>query len=139
TVTPRNSLVHLFSPPQLSPLILNFALKVQELVTRRFHGSWHDLLGEVQLSFILFLYISSLAAYRQWQALTAALCRCETAVESNGPFFVAYIRVLHAQLKLVPEDFFATELSRENFLQSSLTAMFQVRPKRLVLLHLRMA
>ena len=84
------------------------------------------MLGELQLSFLLFLLISSLAAFKQWQALTAALCKSETLIESNAALYKAYIRVLHAQLKLVPEDFFAVELSRENFLVQSLSAMFQV-------------
>jgi A1 cistron-splicing factor AAR2 len=101
--------------------------QVQELVQRRFSGSWKELLGELQLAFVLFLLLSSLNAFKQWQQLTAALCRCETIAESDAGFYKSYIRVLHAQLKLVPEDFFATELSKENFLVSSLSAMFQVR------------
>eukprot|EP00953_Heterococcus_sp_UTEX-ZZ885_P030313 16021-Heterococcus_DN1.PRE.5 len=101
--------------------------QVQELVQRRFNGSWKELLGELQLAFVLFLLLSSLSAFKQWQQLTAALCRCETVAESDAGFYKSYIRVLHAQLKLVPEDFFATELSKENFLVSSLSAMFQPR------------
>jgi A1 cistron-splicing factor AAR2 len=101
--------------------------QVQELVQRRFNGSWKELLGELQLAFVLFLLLSSLSAFKQWQQLTAALCRCETVAESDAGFYKSYIRVLHAQLKLVPEDFFAIELSKENFLVSSLSAMFQVR------------
>jgi A1 cistron-splicing factor AAR2 len=101
--------------------------QVQELVQRRFNGSWKELLGELQLAFVLFLLLSSLSAFKQWQQLTAALCRCETVAESDAGFYKSYIRVLHAQLKLVPEDFFATELSKKNFLVSSLSAMFQVR------------
>ena len=54
------------------------------------------------------------------------VCRCETLIEGNPALYKSYLSILHAQLKLVPDDFFATELSKENFLVSSLSAMFQV-------------
>lgn len=36
-------------------------------------------------------------------------------------------QMLHAHLKLVPEDFFDVELSKDNFLVSCLSALVQVR------------
>lgn len=52
-----------------------------------------ELLGQLQLSFVLFVSLSSLAGFRHWQALSALLCRCGDALKTNPPLFTAFIRV----------------------------------------------
>ncbi|CAM9872224.1 unnamed protein product, partial [Ectocarpus sp. 4 AP-2014] len=90
-----------------------------------FGGSWMELLGELQLSFVLFVSLSSLGGFRHWQALSALLCRCGDALRTDPALFTAFIRMLHAHLKLVPEDFFDVELSKDNFLVPCLSALLQ--------------
>ncbi|CAM9928804.1 unnamed protein product [Ectocarpus fasciculatus] len=90
-----------------------------------FGGSWVELLGELQLSFVLFVSLSSLGGFRHWQALSALLCRCGDALKTDPSLFTAFIRMLHAHLKLVPEDFFDVELSKDNFLVPCLSALLQ--------------
>eukprot|EP00752_Nemacystus_decipiens_P008371 g7483.t1 len=90
-----------------------------------FGGSWMELLGELQLSFVLFVSLSSLQGFRHWQALSALLCRCGDALRTDPALFTAFIRMLHAHLKLVPEDFFEVELSKDNFLVPCLSALLQ--------------
>ncbi len=41
--------------------------------------------------------------------------------------FVAYLKVLHSQLKQIPEDFFTSDLTSNNFLQEPLGSLFEVR------------
>ncbi|CAN0227275.1 unnamed protein product, partial [Discosporangium mesarthrocarpum] len=84
-----------------------------------------ELLGELQVSFVIFFCLSSLEAFRQWHRLCAMLCRCEAALVAHPDLFRTFIRILHAHLKLVPEDFFEVELSKDNFLVPCLSAMFQ--------------
>lgn len=44
---------------------------LDELLTDEFGGDWRELLGELQLAFVLFLQLSSMAALEQWkQVLT---------------------------------------------------------------------
>lgn len=48
-----------------------------------------------------------------------------------------YIQMLHAHLKLVPEDFFNVELSKDNFLVPCLSALLQVGCSGVVVLFSR--
>ncbi|CAN0283792.1 unnamed protein product, partial [Laminaria digitata] len=84
-----------------------------------------ELLGELQLSFVLFVSLSSLRGFRHWQAVSALLCRCGDGLATDPALFTAFIRMLHAHLKLVPEDFFDVELSKDNFLVPCLSALVQ--------------
>lgn len=52
-----------------------------------------ELLGELQLSFVLFVSLSSLGGFRHWQALSALLCRCGDALKTDPSLFTAFIRV----------------------------------------------
>ena len=52
-----------------------------------------ELLGELQLSFVLFVSLSSLRGFRHWQALSALLCRCGDALATDPALFTAFIRV----------------------------------------------
>jgi A1 cistron-splicing factor AAR2 len=95
------------------------------LLKPEFEGSWQLLIGQQQASFVCFLLLASPLGYRQWQRLTALLCSCDSLLKEMPDLFVAFSRALHAQLKLLPEDFFAADLSRENFLVPSLSALFE--------------
>ena len=52
-----------------------------------------ELLGELQLSFVLFVSLASLRGFRHWQALSALLCRCGDALATDPALFTAFIRV----------------------------------------------
>jgi len=41
------------------------------------------LLGELQLSFLLFLRLSCLASLEQWKRLVSLLCGCEAALKAR--------------------------------------------------------
>jgi hypothetical protein len=40
---------------------------LEELIAAEFGGDWRELLGELQLAFVLFLQLSSMAALEQWK------------------------------------------------------------------------
>jgi len=52
-----------------------------------------ELLGELQLSFVLFVSLSSLGGFRHWQAVCALLCRSGDALKTDPGLFTAFIRV----------------------------------------------
>jgi A1 cistron-splicing factor AAR2 len=113
-----------------------------------------QLLGELQLSFVLFIMGQSLEALEQWKRLVDALCRCEDALcraggEARGAAAAADGRapdptaaataasvpeallaeafaVIGSQLGDVPADFFTDALSEKNFMVHSLTALARV-------------
>lgn len=41
--------------------------RLEELIETDFGGDWKELVGELQLSFLVFLQLSSLAALEQWK------------------------------------------------------------------------
>lgn len=59
----------------------------------RFATEQTALLGELQLSFVLFVTLSSLRAFKHWQRLSALLCRCGDGLAVNPSLFTAFVGV----------------------------------------------
>lgn len=99
---------------------------LEMLLQVAYEGRWEELLGELQLAFLLFLNLYSFPALNQWKKFVDLLCRAEGAVAQRPDLFVAFIRILHTQLNAVPSDFFENELSKHNFLAPAFSSLFQV-------------
>ena len=109
---------------ELVSLSLDKSKALHALVKSYFDDSWDDLLGELQLSFVLMMFLYSYPAMEHWKLLVSTICSCESILVADTNFTTNFIRILYSQLKFVPEDFFENELSKENFLRSSLTSLF---------------
>lgn len=88
------------------PQMLHVDLRPRSL-RRRFRFSWAlvtdsrnkmELLGELQVAFVLFISLSSLRGFRHWQELSALLCRCGDALATHPALFTAFIRVSPAEI-----------------------------------------
>ena len=64
-----------------------------------------------------------LEALEQWKALLLLLTRCDAALESRPRLYAEFARTLREQLTYAPADFFADELSADNFLRDALGAL----------------
>ena len=53
--------------------------RLRWLLRHRFGGDWRRVVGELQLAFVLFMYLHSLPAFEQWKELVALLCSCDDA------------------------------------------------------------
>lgn len=86
---------------------------------------WSQLLGELQLGFVLMLLVHSHGALVFWKQMIALLCGCERALTEPGhaAFFEAFLRVLREQLARLPADLFIDELSGHNFLAPALSGL----------------
>ncbi|EME31819.1 mRNA splicing factor (ISS) [Galdieria sulphuraria] len=84
------------------------------------------LLGEQQVSFILFMLLFSLPGLEQWKKLTDLLCSCDDMLFSRAHLFSIFTRNLRFQLEAAPCDLFTDELSVDNFLRGSLEKLFDV-------------
>ncbi|CAI5743492.1 unnamed protein product [Peronospora destructor] len=100
--------------------------RLEELIETQFGGDWKRLLGELQLSFLIFLQLSSLAALEQWKQFVALMCSCERTLSSHVPLFLAFVKLFITQLKQIPEDFFQDETTSENFLSPCLLSLFEL-------------
>jgi len=94
-----------------------------------------DLLGELEYSFIQFVVGQSEDGLEQWKNIVDLVCRCEDAMEGRAAVNYPIIPVkcfehvhemLTVQLMEVPEDFFAGDLSSNNFLKPALSSFFQL-------------
>lgn len=74
---------------------------LEELISVAFEGSWQELMGEFQLSFVVFLQLSSLAALEQWKQFVSIFCSCERALKTRLPLFLAFLKVLRTHLEQV--------------------------------------
>ena len=109
------------NPPDITSYCLEKSELLKNLICNHYSGSWEDLLGEIQLSFLLFLLIYSYPALEHWKYLVHTISLCEKYLITNPKFSSAFFRIFYEQLNFSPTDFFETELSRDNFLRPVLS------------------
>lgn len=95
---------------------------LRDVLKREYGGLWGDVLGDVQLSFVLFLHLGCLASFEHWRDLICMLSFVgDDAAGSLPNLYGNLIRILTDQLSSVEVDFFEeVEYSGENFLVPAL-------------------
>eukprot|EP00566_Odontella_aurita_P008278 CAMPEP_0113558660 /NCGR_PEP_ID=MMETSP0015_2-20120614/18471_1 /TAXON_ID=2838 /ORGANISM="Odontella" /LENGTH=667 /DNA_ID=CAMNT_0000460223 /DNA_START=270 /DNA_END=2273 /DNA_ORIENTATION=- /assembly_acc=CAM_ASM_000160 len=95
---------------------------LSDVLEGEYDGNWRDVVGDVQLSFLLFLHLGCLASFEHWRDLVCMLSFAgKDAVGSIPDSYGNLIRVLTHQLSSVESDFFEeVEYSGENFLLPAL-------------------
>lgn len=109
---------------ELTSLNMDKSRILKELVTTYFDQNWNDLLGETQLAFLLFLLLFSHPALVYWKSVVHLISCSENAMKCESNFTRVFLKCLHSQLNFSPTDFFDIELSRDNFLRPTLSALF---------------
>ncbi|XP_065322520.1 protein AAR2 homolog [Gordionus sp. m RMFG-2023] len=88
----------------------------------------HELLGEIQFSFICFIYGHHFESFDQWKKLVLLLCNSETAIRSirYTNLYIGLISVLYYHIQEIPADFFIDiiEDPSQNFLINTLNRLF---------------
>jgi hypothetical protein len=69
------------------------------LLRMEYGGDARRLLGELQLAFVTFLLLSSLAAFEQWKALVLLLSSCAAAFRTRPGLLHNFVAALEFQLK----------------------------------------
>eukprot|EP01031_Cornospumella_fuschlensis_P041494 gene41494-50636_t len=87
------------------------------------HGESHSILGELQLSFLMFLFLHSYGALNQYKLLLSVVCESSAYLTAHTAFSTMVLKMLYYQLHFLPDDFFVDELSRENFLEANMKAL----------------
>ena len=88
-------------------------------------GTEEELLGELQISFVVFLLGHVYSAFEQWKLLVDTICRAQQSLVQRPNFYKTFIRTLHFHLKETPSDFFVDIVSRNNFLVTTLKSLFE--------------
>lgn len=86
-----------------------------------------NVLGQYQLSFILFLFLQSARGLSYWKGLLLLLVQSHQYWINHPQELDQLIKIIYAQLKYVPDDFFEDEvISRDNFLSHAFQMLFSV-------------
>ena len=123
---PKNSAIPRgATPAEVTRLALDKTPLFEVLLKEKFGGSTDDLLGELQVAFVAFLFGRVFDGFEQWKRLTHLLCSSATTAAALHPTLYAdFISVLFFQTREIPEDFFLDIVTRENFLTSTLCSFF---------------
>lgn len=109
----------------LTALYLDKSIILENLILNDYNNNYENILGEMQLSFLLFLLIYCHDALEHWKKLIDTICKSERILISKPEFTIAFMRILYEQLNFAPTDFFANELSKDNFLRPAVSALFE--------------
>lgn len=105
-------------PSQRTSLCTALQSEILEHVLSHYYGgNIDDLLGELQLSFVLFVYMHCFSSLSHWRDLIAMLSVVEKeGVCKHDTLYASLMRVLHAQLQFLDDDFIDDEeLSGDSF------------------------
>lgn len=113
--------------PQSGRAITEFMMDksslLQHLLQHHYHNSHHYLLGEMQLSFLLFIFLYSYPALKQWKAMVYLISSSEQYLHEHQDFTSTFMKTLYSQLNFTPTEFFENELSTNNFLRPIFTSL----------------
>ena len=109
---------------KLSSFYLDRSMIVEYIIASHFNSSSSLLLGEIQLSFLLFLILFSYPAMQHWKEALILVSNSESFLSKHKRFTISFMRMVYEQLNYVGEDFFEEELSRDNFLKPCLGSLF---------------
>ena len=112
------------SPSDITRHHMDLTFMLSTMLTSDYNNRANDLLGELQFAFISFLMGHVYKAFDQWKKLISLLCSCEEAITVHSNLYNNFIGILHFQLKHTPDDFFIDNLSKNNFLTTSLKNLF---------------
>lgn len=151
TVDPKSSTTPLFftrvpgvgsgaRPADITARAVDTTSALLKLIRRGFAGDTASLLGELQMSFVVFLLGQSLEAFEQWKHLVDTILRCEDALWATAgvssdrmspadlpagfsDFIVKALGAVQAQLGEAPAEFFAEQSPADNFLYGAIRGL----------------
>jgi A1 cistron-splicing factor AAR2 len=82
--------------------------------------------GELQLSFLLFLFLISLSSLNSWKYLLSMLVNSENYWKTHKKHFKQLLQIFFYQLKFLSHDFLENEISKETFLLPVLSSLFTI-------------
>ena len=106
--------------------------KVLDIVLRtQYDGSWEELVGDVQLSFLLFLNLGCLSSFEHWRDTVSMLSLVGTgAVLQHTKLYCNILSTISCHLSSIERDFFEeVEYSGDNFFLPALNRFVKLCSK----------
>lgn len=123
---PKNPSIPRGTPPaEVTRLSIDKMPLFREILSRDFDGVESDLLGELQLAFVVFVFGRLFDGFEQWKRMTHLLCCSAASAAPRHPrLYADFITSLFFQTREIPEDFFVDIVTCDNFLTSTLCSLF---------------
>ena len=79
-----------------------------------------DLIGLLQLSYVCFISLENLESWQFFQSLSYLFCESESILIKDTHFSMEFLKAFCVILKQFPNDFFYDDITRENYLNTSI-------------------
>jgi len=118
------------STEEITKYSIDKSYLLKKIIEKDYKGDLNLLLGEFQLSFVIFLIGQVYDGFEQWKTMIILMLQCEEALPIYGEtLFKDFLVILNDQLRDFPHDFFYDILSGANFLRSSLKIFYRIIQK----------
>ena len=125
TKIPRKKYPEGSTPIEITRYSMDHSYVLKRMIASFYKDTPVKLLGEMQFSFVCFLFGQVFDGFEQWKLLVHLLSSCDEAIGDLPDLFSQFISVMHFHLQEIPEDFFVDIVSRNNFLTGTLHAFFE--------------
>jgi len=107
--------------------LTNFYMDKTELLEQMLTKiTWKELLGELEMSFIVFVLGQNFDGFEYWKEVVLLLSGCQSAIIKYEEMYSEFIRILFTHLQKAPEDFFMDDLTSSNFLTRSISDLLEI-------------
>lgn len=103
--------LHRLSPSERTSLFVNDTSPIadrlfEDILQKYYNGQWQALMGDLQLSYSLFLYLQCFSSFEHWKDLVAMICLVNAkGMQDQSTFYRSLISVLSAQLITMEKGF----------------------------------
>lgn len=104
---------------ELTKYSLDKSYLLEELLKKSYSTDL-DIIGEMELSFLIFTIAQVFDGLEQWKTLLGLFCHTNELMTAKPLLFAAFLNSLANQIKQFPSDFFDTELTDQSFIEESL-------------------
>lgn len=94
------------TPAEISQAYMDKSDILKSMLNERYNCEFPHLLGELQISYLLFTCTHIYRGFEQWRNLIELLCGCNNAIVTETELYSRLISVLYFQLSSIPDDFF---------------------------------
>jgi A1 cistron-splicing factor AAR2 len=112
------------TPEQVTKYSIDKSFLLESLLSPHYSHSF-EILGELQLCFILVHLGQLYDGFEQWKIIVFLMCHCSEAMKKQPTLFENFISVLITQLNELDTDFFQDELSSSSFLEECFTSLIE--------------
>lgn len=107
-----------FSYVDRTDQLLNF-------IKYEYEGEPYSVVADLQLAYVCFVTLENLDAWKHFQAISYLFCESDSIYDRHSALGEAFLKAFFVILKQFPDDFFYSDLSKENYLSSAMKHLME--------------